>query len=97
MAVYVIAQVDIHNFETWQEYAKVGGGAVAKHGGRLFAQSAEPVVLEDTGAGVARAVILEFPDIGAAKAWIGDPELAEVHELRKAAAKTMILALEGKD
>ena len=97
MAHYVIAQVDIQDAEAWQRYAAVGGEAVAKHGGRLFAQSAEPVVLEDTGAGPGKAVILEFPDLDAAQAWMADPELAEVHGLRKAAAKTMILALDGRN
>lgn len=97
MAHYVIAQIDIHDPDAWQAYAKVGGAAVAKHGGRLFAQSDTPIVLEDTGAGAPKAVILEFPDLAAAQNWIADPELAPVHAKRKSAAKTLIVALEGKD
>jgi uncharacterized protein (DUF1330 family) len=40
-------------------------------------------------------VILEFPDLDAAKHWYESPEYAEVRKLRKGAANLSMVAVEG--
>ena len=47
--------------------------------------------LEDTGAASkALFVLLEFPAADNAQAWMSDPELKSVHEMRRGGAKTTL-------
>lgn len=42
-----------------------------------------------------RLVILEFPSVAQARAWIDSPEYAPARRLRQAAAKSNIIVVEG--
>jgi uncharacterized protein (DUF1330 family) len=48
-------------------------------------------VIEGTVAAPSVAVIVTFPDRDAAKAWINDPELSEVHALREGSGVSNII------
>ncbi|WP_373050399.1 DUF1330 domain-containing protein [Thalassovita aquimarina] len=93
MTHYVVVQMDPKDPETLQQYYKVGGAAVKKHGGYPIAGGADKTVLEDNGGGIPAHVLLAFPDADAATGWIEDPELAEVHALRRKGAHTTITLL----
>lgn len=64
-------------------HRKRAGEALARHGGRVVAFAASPTVLEGALPAPDSAVIIAFPDRAAALARIGDPELQEVHALRR--------------
>ena len=96
MTRYVVVQLEPTDQDKLQQYFKVGGAAVAKHGGQKVAGGADNEVIEDNGGGIPARVLLSFPDAKAAKAWINDPELADIHALRKAGSKTTI-TLMGAD
>ena len=66
---------------------------MAKWGAVLVAMSTDPTRLEGDAALPGRAVILAFPDRAAALGWIGDPDLAEVHALRRASGRCNIMLL----
>ena len=94
MPAYVTVQLEVIDAETFGEYRKVGGPAVAKHGGKpLSAGNAS--LLYDAGIGTMPSVLLEFPDADAAQAWINDPELADVHALRNKGGKATITLLQA--
>ena len=93
MPAYVTVQLDITDAETFAEYRKVGGPAVAKHGGKPLS-AGKASLLHDAGVGVMPSVLLEFPDTAAALAWMSDPELADVHALRNKGAKATVTLLE---
>lgn len=94
MTHYVVVQLAPTNEETLKRYYAVGGAAVKKHGGQAIAGGLEVKVLEENGgAGAPVKVLLGFPSAEAAQSWIDDPELAEVHALRRSGAETKITLL----
>ena len=94
MPAYVTVQLEITDTETFAAYRKVGGPAVAKHGGRPLS-AGKASLLYDAGVGTMPSVLLEFPDKAAARAWMDDPDLADVHALRNKGAKASITLLEA--
>ena len=57
-----------------------------------------PEILEDS-AGTAPALdavaVIEFPDAAATRNWLEDPELPEVHAMRRQAGKSAIYMIGG--
>ncbi len=96
MTHYVVVQLAPKDADTLAAYLKVGGAAVAKHGGEHIAGGPENKVIEDNGGGTPARVLLTFPSAEAAEAWIDDPELADVHALRRDGAHTTITLLTAK-
>lgn len=93
MTHYVAVQLAPKDNEILAQYLKLGGDAVKKHGGKAIAGGPDIKVLEENGAGPATKVLLAFPSAHAAQAWMDDPELAEVHALRRAGAMTTMTLL----
>ena len=93
MPCYVVVQLVPTDEARLAEYRTHAVAAVAKHGGRPFAGGPGTEVLEDTGAGATMVLVAEFPAAENARAWISDPDLAEIHALRRAGAKTTIMSL----
>lgn len=92
MPAYVTVQLEITDPAVFDEYRKVGGPAVAKYGGKaLSAGRAETLYQAEVG--THPSVLLEFPDETAARGWLSDPELAEVHALRNRAARATVTLL----
>ena len=91
MTQYVLAEVDVHDFETMGRYLELAGAGEAKHGGAAIAGGPEAEILEGERQG--SAVLLKFPDREAALAWFNDPELVEIHALRNKAARSTITLL----
>lgn len=90
---YVVVQLTPKEPELLQKYFAVGRAAVEKHGGQAIAGGPDRVVLEENGAGDPASVLLSFPSKEAAQAWMDDPELADVHDLRRRGAATTITML----
>ncbi|UWQ16369.1 DUF1330 domain-containing protein [Jannaschia sp. M317] len=93
MTAYITVQLVLKDADVFADYRSQASAALAKHGGKILAGGPGSEVLEDTGAGPATAVMAAFPDAEAARAWINDPDLADVHALRKRGAQTMITLL----
>ncbi len=93
MPAYVVVQLAPKDDTLLKRYYAVGGGALRKHGGTPLAGGPEKQVLEDNGGGIPAHVLISFPDAAAARAWIDDPDLAEIHALRRAGAHTTITLL----
>lgn len=94
MPAYVIVDSDITDPEQYEQYKAASPGAVAKGGGRFLARGGEIAPLEG-GWEPKRVVILEFPDLEAAKRFYESPEYQAAIELRKGAATFRMIAVEG--
>lgn len=94
MPAYVIVETDIHDAEQYEQYKAASPGAVASGGGRFIARGGELAVLEGDWH-PSRIVILEFPDLEAAKRWYESPEYVEARKLREGAANLNMVAVEG--
>ena len=94
MPAYVIIETDIHDPEQYERYKAASPAAVAGGGGRFLARGGELAVLEGDW-DPARIVVLEFPDLDAAKRWYESPGYQEAKQLRDGAANLRMVAVEG--
>jgi uncharacterized protein (DUF1330 family) len=95
MPAYVIASVtDAWDQDKLVEYRERNTAAVAGHGGRFVARGGRHEILEGDYE-PKRVVIIEFPDLDAARGWYESEEYAPLRELRRSASKTDIFVVEG--
>jgi uncharacterized protein (DUF1330 family) len=97
MPIYLIAEHTVTDPAKFEEYRIKVGPLIAKHGGRYITKPGSHVVLEKDNAvwQPQRVVIVEFPDKASLDAWYTSPEYKPLIELRRAAAKDMLIVLDG--
>jgi uncharacterized protein (DUF1330 family) len=95
MPAYVIADVrQALDQEALVEYRRGNTEAVARHGGRFVVRGGEMDLLEgewDTR----RIVVMEFPDMAAARGWYESEDYAPLKALRQSASSTNIILVDG--
>ena len=94
MPAYVIVETDVHDPGQYERYKAASPAAVHAGGGRFVVRGGELAVLEGDW-GPSRLVVLEFPDLEAAKRWYDSPEYAEARRLREGAANLRMVAVQG--
>ena len=94
MPAYVIVQINIKDPATYERYKELAPPSIKTYGGRYIARGGRTETLEGDWA-PARLVLLEFPDMNAARAWANSPEYAEAKALRQRAADAEMLLVEG--
>jgi uncharacterized protein (DUF1330 family) len=94
MPAYLIVETDIHDPEQYEQYKAASPGAVAAGGGRFVVRGGELAVLEGDWH-PSRLVVLEFPDLEAAKRFYDSPEYQDAKKLREGAATLRMVAVEG--
>lgn len=95
MTVQALAMITITDKTSLAAYREQAAEALAKHGGSLVAADPAPLVLEAAGDTPDLAALLAFPNADAARAWIDDPALADIHALRNGGGKSTIIVLPG--
>ena len=96
MPAYVIAAVGaVRDVDALVEYRRRNTDVVDAHGGRFIARGGDIVVLEGDWT-PARVVIIEFPDMEAARGWHESDDYAPLRELRQGASDTDILVVDGR-
>jgi uncharacterized protein (DUF1330 family) len=95
MAAYVIFCLqDVADQAELQRYRMEGRGTLAAHGARFIAGSAIAETLE--GPALEGAVVLEFDNVEAARAWYHSPEYQAVIGIRLAATKGLAFIVDGR-
>ena len=94
MAAYVIAQIEIADADTFQEYRSQVPATLEPYGGRFLVRGGKVEALEGTWQPT-RVVVLEFPDVGSAKAWWSSQAYESPKALRQRAAHTELIVVEG--
>jgi len=95
MAHYVIAHArNATDPVKLDEYRRINGQLVERHGGRFLIRGGAIEVLEGEF-GSERIVVMEFPDEEAARGWYEDPEYVEARKLRLESSETDVLFVEG--
>ncbi|HEY9153235.1 MAG TPA: DUF1330 domain-containing protein [Anaerolineales bacterium] len=94
MSAYVIVDIDVTDPEGYKEYASLAPATVTLYGGRYLARGGPNQTLEGDWH-AKRLVILEFPNVEKAKAWLNSPEYAPIRKLRHQYAKSNMVAVEG--
>ncbi|MBO9473018.1 DUF1330 domain-containing protein [Shimia sp. R10_1] len=93
MTAYAFVNLTITNPDSFEAYREKAGLALKKHGAAPLHVSKEAEVIEGGDAAPTVSVLLTFPDRAAAKAWIEDPEFAEVHALRRGSGFSNIILM----
>jgi uncharacterized protein (DUF1330 family) len=92
---YVIADVrDARDQDALVEYRRGNTESVTRHGGRFVARGGQIELLEgewDTR----RIVVIEFPDMAAARGWHESDDYAPLKALRQSASDTNIILVDG--
>jgi uncharacterized protein (DUF1330 family) len=96
MPAYVIVETEIHDPEQYSQYQAASPDAVHAGGGQFVVRGGELAVLEGDWH-PSRLVILEFPDLEAAKSWYESPKYQEARRLREGAANLCMVAVQGLD
>ena len=94
MAGYVIADVDVHDADAYEEYKKLVPATLEPYGGRFVVRGGAAEPLEGTWK-PKRIVVLEFPSVERARAWHGSEEYREAKALRQRASTGNLLLVEG--
>ena len=94
MPAYIIARVQVTDWERYRQYTNATPAAVEKFGGRFIVRGGETVALEGPPE-TARLVVIEFPSLDQAEAFYRSEEYSRAKKLREGAATGQFLAVEG--
>jgi uncharacterized protein (DUF1330 family) len=94
MSAYVIVDVEVTDPAGYEEYKKLAPPAVALYGGKYIARGGKNETLEGDWQ-PNRLVILVFPSVEQAKAWLNSPEYAPARAMRHKFAKSRMMVVEG--
>jgi uncharacterized protein (DUF1330 family) len=95
MSAHLLVEVETTNPELMAEYRKHTPGLVAKFGGRFTVRGGATETVEGDWR-PERIVFIEFPDMGALKAFYGCAEYQPVLQMRLNAGRSRALAAEGE-
>lgn len=94
MAAYVIAEVEVTDPATYEDYRKLVPATVNQYGGKFLVRGGATETKEG-GWDPKRLVILEFPSLDQARKWYHSPEYAPALALRLKAARSKLLLVDG--
>jgi len=91
---YVINDMEITDPLRFEEYKRLSPATVADYGGRFLARGGEVTPLEGDWE-PKRLVMLEFPSVAQAQAWLNSPEYAQARRLRQLSANSRMVVIDG--
>ena len=94
MSAYVIAEVEVTDPGTFEEYRKRVPPTIEAFGGRYVVRGGAIDGLEGDWR-PKRMVVIEFEDVERAKAWHDSELYAPARALREASADTRMIVVEG--
>ncbi|MDJ0985409.1 MAG: DUF1330 domain-containing protein [Desulfobacterales bacterium] len=94
MSAYMIARINVTDWDKYNQYIKVTPDIIAKYGGRFIVRGGDTVTLEGPEEKW-RIVVIEFPDLDKAKEFYHSPEYANAKKIRAGAAEAQFVAISG--
>lgn len=94
MTAYIILDIEVHDLTGYEEYKKIGPPTVGTYGGKYLARGGAAENLEGDWQ-PRRVVVIEFPTVDQAKAWINSPEYAPGRTLRHKYSISKAIVVEG--
>jgi uncharacterized protein (DUF1330 family) len=94
MTAYVIADIEVNDAATYDEYRRQVAPTVTKYGGRFAVRGGKIDMLEGDW-DPKRIVVVEFPTMDALKRWYHSDEYKPLIALRQKAATGSLIAVEG--
>ena len=94
MSAYVIAEVEVTDPETFEEYRRLVPPTIEAFGGRYVVRGGA-IEGREGGWQPKRIVVIEFDDAARATAWHDSDLYAPARALREASATTRMIVVEG--
>jgi uncharacterized protein (DUF1330 family) len=94
MSAYVIAEIDITDPGTYEEYRKQVPGVIAKFGGKYIVRGGKVESMEG-GWSPKRLAVVEFPSMDQALKFYRSADYAPLIKLRQKASKGRLVIVEG--
>ena len=94
MAAYMIARVNVTDWDKYNEYIKVTPDIIAQYGGRFIVRGGETVTFEGPEEKW-RIVVIEFPDLARAQEFYHSAEYGAAKKIRAGAAEAQFVAVAG--
>jgi uncharacterized protein (DUF1330 family) len=103
-SVYIIAEIDVHDKERYEDYRMQVAPLIARHGGRYLVRSGAasfgtepsvPIVSPEGNWLPDRIIVLEFPSRTHLERFVADPEYKRVAAIRQAAATMRSIVVDG--
>lgn len=91
---YVVAEIRIHDPETYRGFAKGVGSILDRHGGRFLTIGGAVTPVEGAPPH-GQIVILAFPSLERARAFLASPEHRALEPIRKRSAEARTYLVEG--
>ncbi|MCP4294500.1 MAG: DUF1330 domain-containing protein [Proteobacteria bacterium] len=95
MSAFIIVDTKISNPTKYEEYKKLAKPIAEKFGGIYRVRGGEMEVCESDLWAPTRVVVVEFPDIEKAKAFVNSEEYAPVKKIRHENAECTLFIVEG--
>jgi uncharacterized protein (DUF1330 family) len=96
MAAYVIVDTKIHDVERYEEYKALARPIAEKYGGRYLSRGGLTDVVDQKLWSPTRIVLLEFPDVVAARRFMDSDEFAPVKAMRHEYADSALVIIAGE-
>ncbi len=95
MPAYVLVDTKITNPDAYEEYKALARPLAEEHGGTYLARGGAMDVVEDQLWAPTRLVLLQFPDMQSARAFLDSAAYAPVKAIRHAHAQCTTVIFEG--
>lgn len=94
MAAFVLAEIDVVDPDAYESYKTLASASVTAFGGTYRVRGGAVEALEGD-APIGRVVVLEFPDIEAARAWYHSDGYTAAAAIRQAASRGRMFLVDG--
>ena len=95
MSAFIIVDTKINNPEPYEAYKKLAKPVAEKYGGVYRARGGAMDIKQDQLWSPTRMVIVEFPDMQSAQAFLNSEEYAPVKKIREDNADCTLFILDG--
>lgn len=97
MSAFLIVDTKLENADAYEEYKALARPLAEKHGGVYRARGGEMEVFESDLWSPVRLVVVEFPDMARARAFMNSEEYAPIKAIRRANAQCTVALVDGID
>ncbi|MCC6187622.1 MAG: DUF1330 domain-containing protein [Anaerolineales bacterium] len=94
MPAYILVDINVHDPARYEDYKALAGPTVPAYDGKYLVRGGAVETLEGDWR-PQRLVILEFPSVERAKAWLNSDEYRQARALRHAAAASQMIVVAG--
>ena len=91
--VYIIANFEIEDTDTYRKYEKGFFAILQRHDGTFLTYDDKSITLEGPDAPPGRLVIFQFPSEDKALSWYNDPDYQTLSEFRRAGTKLHFITM----